>query len=473
MAEDGILEPSFADAITVIEQAEELPPSKRTHWPCSLRKIAQALDRPPQSIPARWGAVALKVNQLHHANSGVEWKTLANHKSNTKAALLWFRSEQGLAPRGAPLRPHWKKLRQILKDPSRLTKLSGLIRYCSLKGIEPSAVDQAIFDSYMSYRKETTALAVDIKARRAIARSWNASRSIEGWPQQQLIEPPLKTKEGPRWEDFPSQLQADVASHLRFLATHRRSLSGKHLRPCKASTLRTRRMDLISFAKKVVRLGIPIDHLSSLSVLLAPGPVDLVLDNEWERNGIEPKTSTIDLAKKLYAVARSANCLTEDQLLFRTAGVTTLATRAGDKPHAGAALLHHRPGPVTQESYNRASCLGAGKALAAVNQGGRPSRSPRCGSRREKRHERRTVAAWGRRAADALWQCGGWACPGTYFGMLHCGRWARTSWVQTVMLASHAGCDLNSPAATASRHSYPDQNWRRGPRRRGEFPCLP
>ena len=55
--------------------------------------------------------------------------------------------------------------------------------------------------------------------------------------------------------------------------------------------------------------------------------------------------------------------------LFRTAGVTTLATRAGDKPHAGSALLHHHGGPVTQENYNRASCFSAGKLLGAVNQG--------------------------------------------------------------------------------------------------------
>jgi integrase len=52
--------------------------------------------------------------------------------------------------------------------------------------------------------------------------------------------------------------------------------------------------------------------------------------------------------------------------LFRTAGVTTLATRASDKPHAGSALLHHRPGPVTQENYNRASCISAGKSIAAM-----------------------------------------------------------------------------------------------------------
>ena len=44
----------------------------------------------------------------------------------------------------------------------------------------------------MRYRGETTALAVDIKARRAIARAWNASCKLPGWPQQTLKEPPLK-----------------------------------------------------------------------------------------------------------------------------------------------------------------------------------------------------------------------------------------------------------------------------------------
>ena len=61
--------------------------------------------------------------------------------------------------------------------------------------------------------------------------------------------------------------------------------------------------------------------------------------------------------------------------MFRTAGATTLATRAGDKPHAGSALLHHRPGSTTQENYNRASCVSAGKSLSDVNQGYRQRRA--------------------------------------------------------------------------------------------------
>jgi len=61
--------------------------------------------------------------------------------------------------------------------------------------------------------------------------SGDLQQVIEGWPQQLLIEPPFKAKEGPRWEDFPRQLQDDLEAHLRFLASHRRGHTGKHLRP--------------------------------------------------------------------------------------------------------------------------------------------------------------------------------------------------------------------------------------------------
>jgi integrase len=315
MRENGILEPSFADAIAAIEQTSELPPSRRTHLVCSLRQIAKALGRPPESLAARWGAVALKVNQLHHAGSGVEWKTLANHKSNAKAALHWFRRDNELPLRGAPLIPEWQGLRRKLSDLSRKGKLSGLIRYCSLKDIMPAAVDDTVVDNYMAYRAKTTALATDIKARRAIARAWNASRELKGWPQQTLTEPPLKTtQEWPCLEDFQASLIKEIDTHLASLRQPRRAFDGKRLSPCKASTIRTRRADLVSFAKKAVRLGVPIDSLTSLSVLLDPGLVGKIVDSEWEKAGDHPKTSTIDLGKKLVAVARSVGCLDQVQL---------------------------------------------------------------------------------------------------------------------------------------------------------------
>jgi hypothetical protein len=48
---------------------------------------------------------------------------------------------------------------------------------------------------------------------------------------------------------------------------------------------------------------------------------------------------------------------------FRTSGGTTLATRAGNKPHARQRPLHHQPGPVSQENYYRSSCISLGNPL--------------------------------------------------------------------------------------------------------------
>src|SRR6476619_6801575 len=88
-----LLEPSFVDAIAAIEQAAELSEQRRRHWICSARQIARWLDRPATVIPARWTSVRISVGQLHHARVGVTAKTLANHKSNVRAALRWLANE--------------------------------------------------------------------------------------------------------------------------------------------------------------------------------------------------------------------------------------------------------------------------------------------------------------------------------------------------------------------------------------------
>jgi hypothetical protein len=52
-----------------------------------------------------------------------------------------------------------------------------------------------------------------------------------------------------------------------------------------------------------------IAELSSLAALLNPDIVERVLDAQWKKDGDEPKTTTIDLAKKLFGVARFLGCL--------------------------------------------------------------------------------------------------------------------------------------------------------------------
>ena len=58
-----------------------------------------------------------------------------------------------------------------------------------------------------------------------------------------------------------------------------------------------------------VRLGTPVESLTSLAALLQPDVVERVLDAYWQKNGETPKTGTIDLGKKLLRMARETGCL--------------------------------------------------------------------------------------------------------------------------------------------------------------------
>ena len=315
MTETSLLEPSFADVVVATEQATDLSPSTCTQWQCSLRQIATAMDRPLEAVPARWTATRHAIGRLHHARVGSNPKTLANHKSNVRAALLWFAGEKNVPKRGMPFTAEWHVLRERLSDRRARSVLSSLMRYCSARQIVPATVDEAVMHEFMRYRAETTALATNDAARRAIARAWNGCiDKIENWPKQRLAEPAVKTMEGPAEEDFPNGLRTDVDAYLTGLTRSRRSAKGKRIRPCKPSTIRTRRAVLLAAARKAVAEGVAISSLTSLAQLLDPDVSEKIIDAYWKADGEEPKVYTIDLGRLLLSIARETKCLDDVSL---------------------------------------------------------------------------------------------------------------------------------------------------------------
>ena len=312
----ALLEPSFAEVLRAIATATDLPMQKRRHWLCSVGQIAKALDKPPELIHARWTALRHSVERLHHDRIGVTHKTLANHRANLRAALTWFAGEHTVPSRGAAFTGDWEGLRQRLVDRRRRTSLSSLMRYCSAGGIDPGAVDEGVIDSFMMYRAETTALATDAAARRAIARAWNSCvGSVEGWPSQLLVEPPVKTAEGPAWEDFPVGLRKDIDDYFLCLTKPHKSFSGRRLRPCKPTTIKVRRAEFIAAARMAVRIGVPIESLTSLGAMLHPDISLPILDAYWVKDGDQPNVFTIDLAAKFLTMARHTRCLDDEATL--------------------------------------------------------------------------------------------------------------------------------------------------------------
>jgi site-specific recombinase XerC len=304
-----LIEASFADAIGIIAAAQELSEQKRRHWTTSLRQIVRLLDKPLEVIPARYSAVRADLAQLHHAPVGLTAKTLQNHKSNAKSALLWLAREKGIPEHGAPLTPAWAKLRVKIGDRLIRWRLSSLMRFCSASNIAPVEVDEAVVERFVRYRFQSGKPADDA-FRRLLARAWNSNiGNIPGWPGRKLIEPAIKATVEVAWEDFPEGLQRDVDRYLEGLTRVRRSRAGQRIRPLKASTIRTRRAELAAAARMAVKTGVPIATLTSFSALLAPEVVEKVLDAYWRQNGDTPKVFTINLASRFVAIAKETKCV--------------------------------------------------------------------------------------------------------------------------------------------------------------------
>jgi hypothetical protein len=141
--------------------------------------------------------------------------------------------------------PVWAEVVAKIGDRNRRKRLSGLVRYSSAAGIDPEKVDEEALDKYMRYRGDTTRLAANPAARRVIARAWNTSvEEILEWPRQRLIEPPVKLLAIAAWDSFPQTLRDEIEHYLAGFEMIRRAASGKRIRPCKQSSIDTRRREL-------------------------------------------------------------------------------------------------------------------------------------------------------------------------------------------------------------------------------------
>jgi hypothetical protein len=145
------IEPTLADVLVAIERDASLSQSKREAWCCSIRRIAKFLERDPSSSPARLQALRFGIARLHHAQLGVNRKTLQNHVANLKAAVRQFSSAERMSGRGVALNSAWQALYDKLTVPRLRLGLSGLLRYCSANGIEPSAVSDVTVEAFVRY----------------------------------------------------------------------------------------------------------------------------------------------------------------------------------------------------------------------------------------------------------------------------------------------------------------------------------
>ena len=300
------IEPTLADVLTAIERDASLPEPKREAWCCSIRRIANFIEREPARLPARLQALRFGIARLHHAQLGVSRKTLQNHLANLKAAIRQFSSVERMSGRGVPLNAAWQALHDKLSVPRLRLGLAGFFRYCSANGVEPSSVSDATVETFVRYASEVQFTIKPRDLHKQVARCWGrAQESVPEWPQIPLTVPDFRPKATSMpWDAFPRSLVEDVERYLALLNGDSILDEDAPDRACKPSTIATRRNYLRLAASAAVERGVPAEALRSLADLVSPSTVRLILEHYLAKKDGKIVSFTIDMAERLCAIAR-------------------------------------------------------------------------------------------------------------------------------------------------------------------------
>ena len=300
------LEPTLADVRATIEHDRLLPKSTRDALCCSLRRVATFLERDLTQLPARLGALRYGIDRLHHAQLGISRKTLQNHISNLKAAIRRVTGQKRLSGRGIALSPAWRSLHDQLTDRRLRLGLSGFLKYCSATGMDPSSMSDATVAGFIAYATEVQFTVEPNDLRKQVARCWNRAKdAIPYWPQITLTVPDFRRQAASLpWEAFAPSFVEDVERYLSLLGGENLLDEDAPDRRCKASTIKTRRDYLRLAASAAVKQGVAVESLRSLADLVSPPIVRKILDHYLAKKGGKIVTFTIDLAERLYAIAR-------------------------------------------------------------------------------------------------------------------------------------------------------------------------
>jgi integrase len=294
---------ALAAVLEAIAAVSDLTPQRRQNMASAVRTVARLLGRPPESVPADPRQLSRRLDEIAPEAAGITKERWNNVRSLLRAALALTRP---MLPgrQLQTLSPSWQALYDRLPARQRRMRLSRLLRYFSVRGIEPEMVTQAHGDAFVRALEEETLLKDPAATWRDIVWAWNHSQAeVPGWPNVTLsFESRRRTYSQP-WTSFPPSFKADVDAYLD-------RLSGCDLadetpfRPVRPATRQLRERQLRTFASALVQRGRAPSTICTLADLVAPDAFKDALRFFLDRRGGKSSRGIEELASTLRLVAK-------------------------------------------------------------------------------------------------------------------------------------------------------------------------
>lgn len=301
---------NLAELRNALREAEELPPARRADMASALASFAKATSRPQESLPTNPISLRPLIAGVTPAMVGHRPGRWRNIISLVTAALAWADIVLIQGRIREPPSAAWLLILPISNTltlghaPARHGHLWRFARYCTLVGIEPEAVDDAVLQQFQHDLDHRSLVVETARVARDLSRFWNAAAEVyPAWPQKRLTVANNRNWYALPWETYPESLRADVAAWIDWLSDADPFLE-RGFKPLRPASVATRRRQLSEYLAAFVHQGGKLENMVDLKSVVTPSQAKLALRFFWDRAGQQRKQHPYLITSMVLAIAR-------------------------------------------------------------------------------------------------------------------------------------------------------------------------
>jgi DNA polymerase III psi subunit len=293
----------------------------------ALRSVARLLGCAPSEIPADARLLAMRLEKVSPQSAGISAGRLANIKSLLRQGLNLHGPELLSGRIATPMSEQWRTLYKQLPSRAHQVRLSKVLRWLSVRKIEPHAVQAQHLERFGHELRHNALMTKSDDAWRDTGWAWNSARkALEGWPAVEIMIPKRQQTYTRPWSEFPVSLVVDVNAYLDHLSG-KDPLAPRGFTAVKPSTRATREWQLRALASGMIRRGIAAQSLRSLADLVHQPNLTEGLRYFLDRRNNQGSTSIAQLAGAMKAIAKHWVKVSPEHLAAIGAFVTNVTPR--------------------------------------------------------------------------------------------------------------------------------------------------
>lgn len=273
--------PMFGTLIARIGKAHNLPDTRRRDLISGLRRVAKALGRAPEEVPADTKWLQPRLAKVMPAALGLSPKGWQNAQSDARAAMAWAGIVKRRHRHIDDLTPAWRALwAQVLasNDPTLPLALCRFVHFLNGLGVAPVDASQAHADAYLAALEADEISKSPQTAWRSAVNAWNlATTRIDGWPQTRLSVPSRQKIITLPNDKLPEAFLDDLDRVMQRLGHPDPFAETGPTRALRPQTLLLYARWLKRFVSELLRAGVPASEICSVAAICDPKLAELGL----------------------------------------------------------------------------------------------------------------------------------------------------------------------------------------------------